>query len=432
MPVALSLPSVDALTSHAVVVTTGSAGDLFPFLKLALGLRDAGHAITFVGPQLHEALVQQAGLPFRGTFADPAVLDDPDVWHPTRGFGVVWRAVRPGLRELGAIVAALPRDEPCVIVAHPLALHEALLCRALRPDLRVVLAYLAPSNIPTVHDPLLLGSVRVPPWVPHALRRWLWQQIGKRLIDPLVMPGINGDRAAAGVGPATGLFDMLQNGPDLSVTLFPTWFADPKPDWPQPLCCGDFALFDPNPEAEFTPELAQFLAAGSAPLIFTPGTANRQAGAYFAHALAATEALGERAIFLTPHREQVAAALPPGVLWQSYLPLRKILPHAAVLIHHGGIGTTAEALQAGIPQLIVALAFDQFDNAARVVALGAGLALPKARLTTPKLTAHLKVLLESAAIAAHCAGNSMQFDSDAAWQQMLESISKTILKMGKN
>jgi rhamnosyltransferase subunit B len=420
------------LTAHAVIVTTGSAGDLFPFLKLALGLRELGFAITFVGPQLHAELVEQAGLAFHGTFADPAVLDDPDVWHPARGFGVVWRAVRPGMRELGAIVAALAPDDPCLIVTHPLALHEALLCRDRRPDVRVVLAYLAPSNIPTVYDPLLLGPYRVPRWMPHALRRWLWKQIGKRLIDPVALTDINADRALAGVAPASGMLAMLREGPDLSVTLFPAWFAEPKPDWPAPLCCGDFALFDPNPDAAFSNELLQFLAQGDAPLIFTPGTANRQADAYFAHALAAVTALGKRAIFLTPHRDQVAPDLPAMVLWQSYLPLRKLLPHGAALIHHGGIGTTAEALRAGIPQLIVALAFDQFDNAERVELLGTGLGLTKARLTTARLGATLKVLLGSETIASRCKLVSKRFEIDGSWQQMIVSISKTVWQNTKN
>jgi rhamnosyltransferase subunit B len=347
------------------------------------------------------------------------------VWHPTRGFAVIWRAVRPGMRELGPIVAALPRREPCVIVTHPLAVHEALLCRERRPDLRVVLAYLAPSNIPTVYDPLMFGPVRVPRWVPRGARRWLWKTIGKRLVDPVVMPDINGDRAQAGVAPATSLFALLKNGPDLSVTLFPQWFGAPKPDWPQPLACGDFALFDPNPDAAFSDELAAFLANGEAPLIFTPGTANRQARTYFSHALAACAALGKRAIFLTPHRAQIAENLPPDVLWQSYLPLRKLLPHAAALIHHGGIGTTAEALRAGIAQLIVALAYDQFDNAWRVETLGAGLGLTKARLNTPRLIAILRKLLSSHHIRSRCNVLSNGLAGDAAWQGMIESISKT-------
>ena len=417
---------------HAVVVTTGSAGDLFPFLKLATSLRGSGFAISFVGPSLHAELVEQAGFAFHGTFADPAVLDDPEVWHPRRGFGIIWRAVRPGMRELGPIVAALPKDEPCVIVAHPLALHEALLSRALRPDIRVVLGYLAPSNIPTIYDPLLLGPYLVPRWVPHGVRRWLWKQVGKRLVDPVVLPDINADRAQAGVPPVTGMFDMLLQGPDLSVTLFPAWFGPPQPDWPQPLQCGDFALFDPQPDAAFSPELQDFLARGTAPLIFTPGTANRQAESYFTHALAATAALGRRAIFLTPHREQIPADLPPIVLWQSYLPLRKLLPHAAALIHHGGIGTTAEALHAGIPQLIVALAYDQFDNAYRVEALGVGLRLDKTRLTGPTLTAQLRKLVSDDKFAMRGKQVKGQFKMNGAWQQMIDAISETISKTAKN
>ena len=416
------------MTAHAVIVTTGSAGDLFPFLKLAISLREQGVAITFVAPQLHSELVAKAGFALHGTFADPAVLDDPDVWHPTRGFGVIWRAVRPGLRELGAIVAALPPGEPCVIVAHPLAVHEALLCRERRADLRVVLAYLAPSNIPTVYDPLMLGPYLVPRWVPLVARRWLWKLIGARLVDPVVMPAIHADRAEAGVAPARGMFDLLKHGPDLSVTLFPAWFGARQPDWPQPLSCGDFALFDPEPDAAFAPELLAFLAHGEAPLVFTPGTANRQARDYFGHALAATVALGKRAIFLTPHREQVPAKLPPDVLWQAYLPLRKLLPYAAVLIHHGGIGTTAEALRAGIPQLIVALAFDQFDNAQRVKALGVGLGIRKAQMNTPSITGALRLLLTSDSVYSHCIQISQRFKIDDRWKQMIFAISKTVLK----
>lgn len=419
------------MTQHAVIVTTGSAGDLFPFLRLAISLREQGFAITFVGPQLHSEPVGQAGFVLHGTFADPAVLDDPDVWHPTRGFGVVWRAVRPGLRELGAIVAALPPGEPCIIVAHPLALPEAVLCRARRADVRVVLAYLAPSNIPTVYDPLMLGPYRVPRWVPLAIRRWLWKLIGAQLIDPVVLPGINADRAEAGVAPVAGMLDLLKHGPDLSVTLFPAWFGEPKPDWPTPLCCGDFALYDPQPDAAFSPELMQFLALGDPPLIFTPGTANRQAGAYFAHALAACTALGKRAIFLTAHREQAGLDLPPTVLWQSYLPLRKLLPYAAALIHHGGIGTTAEALRAGVPQVIVALAFDQFDNAQRVQSLGVGLSLAHAQLTTPTLIATLQRLLTANNIIDRCQVVRKRFTIDGVWQHMVIAISKKVSKTSK-
>ncbi|MDN4052805.1 glycosyltransferase [Massilia sp. YIM B02763] len=367
-------------STRFVVVTIGSAGDLFPFLALALALRDRGHRVSFLAPEQHAPYVAPTSLPFTGLPADEAVLHDPDLWHPTRGFGVVWRATRPAMARIVPFVQALPPGEPCVLLAHPLALPEAELCRALRPGLKIAAAYLAPQNLPTVHDPLLVGPWRVPAWVPLGARRALWRWAMRTFIDPVALADVNAARMAHGLAPATTLSDAVFPVPDLSLTLFPAWFAPTQPDWPQPLARGDFPLYDPNPDAALAPELQAFLQAGPAPLAFTHGTGNTQSAAYFRAARAAVERLGRRAIFLTPHRAQLPGDLPPSILWQEYVPLRRLLPHLALLAHHGGIGTTAEALRAGTPQLVVPLAHDQFDNAMRVAALGAGDSLPAARL----------------------------------------------------
>ena len=151
---------------HFLVVTIGSAGDLFPFMRVALALREAGHRVTMLGPEQHRPFVAPTGLAFQGLPADEAVLDHPDLWHPTRGLAVVWRATRPAMAQIPAFVGSLPPGERLVLLAHPLALPEADLCRARRPDVRVAAAYLAPSNLPTVHDPLMLGPYPVPHWVP--------------------------------------------------------------------------------------------------------------------------------------------------------------------------------------------------------------------------------------------------------------------------
>ncbi|WP_313030822.1 glycosyltransferase [Massilia alkalitolerans] len=370
---------------HFVVVTIGSAGDLFPFMRVALALREAGHRVSMLGPVQHAPFVEPTGLAFHGLPADEAVLDHPDLWHPTRGLAVVWRATRPAMAQIPAFVAALPRDQRIVLLAHPLALPEADLCRAQRPGLKVAAIYLAPSNLPSVHDPLMLGPYPVPRWVPLGVRRWLWRGIGKALIDPVSLPDVNAARAAHGLAPVASLIEHIVQVPDLSVTLFPEWFAPTPPDWPQPLVRAGFPLFDPSPQAELSPQVARFLEEGGKPVVFTPGTGNRQAAHYFRCALDACARRGLRAILLTPHREQLPAHLPTPVLWQDYVPLRALLPHVAALVHHGGIGTTAEALRAGTPQLVVPLAHDQFDNAARVVTLGAGASVHAARLDAARL-----------------------------------------------
>jgi rhamnosyltransferase subunit B len=370
---------------HFVVVTIGSAGDLFPFMRVALALREGGHRVSMLGPVQHAPFVEPTGLAFHGLPADEAVLDHPDLWHPTRGLAVVWRATRPAMAQIPAFVAALPRDQRIVLLAHPLALPEADLCRAQRPGLKVAAIYLAPSNLPTVHDPLMLGPYPVPRWVPLGARRWLWRRIGKALIDPVSLPDVNAARASHGLAPVASLIEHIVQVPDLSVTLFPEWFAPTQPDWPQPLARAGFPLFDPSPQAELSPQVARFLEEGARPVVFTPGTGNRQAAHYFRCALDACARRGLRAILLTPHRAQLPAQLPTPVLWQDYVPLRALLPHVAALVHHGGIGTTAEALRAGTPQLVVPLAHDQFDNAARVVALGAGARVHAARLDAARL-----------------------------------------------
>lgn len=384
-------------------MSIGSAGDLFPMLSIALALRARDQRVTVLGPEQHRPYVQGAGLDFHGVAVDEAVLDDPRLWHPRHGTAVVWQATRAVAAALPAFVEALPAAVPCVLVVHPLALAEADLCRAARPDLRIAAVFLAPSNLPTVHDPLVLGPLTVPRWMPLAARRWLWRRIGASIVDPAVLPHLNDMRRQRGLAPVRHALPYLFSVADLSLALFPSWFGATQPDWPQPLYHADFPRYDPHPDAPLSAELAAFLAAGDAPVLFTPGTGNRQAAAYFSAALRAIEALGRRAIFLTPFEQQIPARLPGSVLWQAYVPVRALLPRAAGLVHHGGIGTTAEALASGTVQLVIPFAHDQFDNAARVAALGCGVILPAARLSARRLQRRLRLVLSSPslALAAH-------------------------------
>lgn len=405
-----------------ILATIGSAGDLFPFLWIGRALQARGHRVDFLGPEQHAQYVEAAGLDFHGLPADPAVLDHPDLWHATRGLAVVWQATRPAMAQLPALVEALGTDRERVLLVHPLALPEAELCRVADPRLKIAAAYLAPSNLPTVHDPLLLGPWPVPRWVPHGARRWLWRALAARFIDPVALPDLNRARAQRALAPVARLIDHILDIPDLSLALFPDWFAAPPPDWPRPLHQASFPLYDPAPDAAPSRELRAFLDTGPAPVVFTPGTGNRQARAYFEAATQAAHALGLRAVFLTPHREQVPASLPSSISWQEYVPLKALLPHVAALVHHGGIGTTAEALRAGTPQLVVPLAHDQFDNAARVMALGCGASLHAARVTPERMARALQDVVGVERVARACADVAGRFAAPPAIDALCERL----------
>jgi rhamnosyltransferase subunit B len=408
-----------ARRAHVLLVALGTAGDLYPFLRIARDLLARGHRVTLLGLQAHAAVVARAGVPFHGLGTEEeyrATLDHPDVWHPRKGFAVLWAGMRERIDSLPDWLAALPPDEPVVMLAHPLALVGAALARARRPDLRIVAAWLAPANLRSVHDPLTIGPLRIPRWLPLAVRRWLWARVDAGVVDPVAMPDIDAARARRGLAPARHFVAHLQDVPDAHLTLFPPWFAPTPPDWPRPLREGVFPLHDPHAAAPLPPALAQFLRDGSAPLILTPGSGNRQAHRWLARAVQAARRLGRRAVLLTPHREQVPAALPPEMLWLPYVALPTLLPHGAALVHHGGIGTTAEALRAGVPQVIVPLAYDQFDNAARVEALAAGaMVRGGAAGARPRaLAAALRQVLDSATIRAGCARAAALCATDAA------------------
>ena len=409
---------MSAARPHVLVAAIGTAGDLYPFLRIASGLLARGHRVTLLAPPVHAQAVARAGVPFHGLGSTEdflAAMAHPDVWHPRKGFRVLCDSMRGKEDLLPDYVDSLPPDEPVAMLAHPLALAGAALARTRRPQLRIVAAWLAPANLRSVHDPLTIGPLRIPRWMPLAWRRWLWARVDGTVVDPVAVPDINAAHARYGLPPVRHFVDHLQSVADANLTLFPDWFAPTPPDWPRPLAEGVFALHDPHDDATLAPELEDFLAAGAAPIVLTPGSGNRQARGWLVRAVQAVQRLNGRAVLLTPHRDQVPVPLPPGVLWLPYVPLRPLLPRAAALVHHGGIGTTAEALRAGVPQVIVPLAYDQFDNAARVQALAAGAMVPggAAGAEPRALAAALRRVLASEQIRAGCARTARLAARDA-------------------
>jgi UDP:flavonoid glycosyltransferase YjiC (YdhE family) len=94
--------------------------------------------------------------------------------------------------------------------------------------------------------------------------------------------------------------------------------------------------------------------------------------------------------------------LPPGVAHFDYVPFSQVLPRAAALVHHGGIGTCAQGLAAGVPQVVMPLAHDQPDNADRLRRLGVSRTLMPKRFGGPALAATLDELLRCERTAKAC------------------------------
>ncbi|MES2756978.1 MAG: glycosyltransferase [Pseudomonadota bacterium] len=399
-------------TPHYVVITVGTTGDIHPFMRLAGALRALGRQVTFISHSYHARLVESAGIPFIGLGTDEEyeqLLANPDLWHPQKAFSAIMANYREGIEQIDAAIRSLPAHPDLIAIAHPFAVPAAAIARERGFIAAAVAIYLAPSNLRSCHDPLMIGPTPVPRWVPMSWRRAFWRFVEKAWVDPVAVAQINAARGPLGLPPVDSLLTHIAQAPDLSVALFPGWFAPVVPDWPEPLISADFPLFDAAADNGIGAELSAFLTRGEKPIVFTPGTGNLHAARFFACALAAVEKLGRRAIFLTRERAQVPADLPASVLWQPYVPLTALLPRVAAIVHHGGIGTTAEALRAGVRQLVTPFAWDQFDNGARVAALGVGTVINAQRLRPGKLARKLTTLLDAESVRSRCAQVAANF-----------------------
>ena len=190
--------------------------------------------------------------------------------------------------------------------------------------------------------------------------------------------------------------------PQRVIGLFPDWFGQRQPDWPAQVRLTGFPLYDGLGQVPVPAEMDEFLDEGEPPIVFTPGTMMRHPRQFFAAAVDACGRLGRRGLLLTRFRDQLPATLPADVRHFDYVPLSQVLPRAAALVSHGGIGTLSQALAAGIPQLVMPLGFDQFDNAARLERLGVAATLIPRRFRGPAVAHELAWLLTSTVVARAC------------------------------
>jgi UDP:flavonoid glycosyltransferase YjiC (YdhE family) len=114
--------------------------------------------------------------------------------------------------------------------------------------------------------------------------------------------------------------------------------------------------------------------------------------------------------------------LPPNVQVFGYQPFSALLPRAALLVYHGGIGTLAQTIRAGIPHLVVPNGHDQFDNAWRIGRLGLGQSVPQSRYRAGEVSRMIREILDDAAVGERCAQAASRIDSDGSLRTACELI----------
>jgi rhamnosyltransferase subunit B len=403
--------------------TLGSAGDVHPVIALGLALRARGHRVTILTNPLFQPLIEQLQLQFLpvGTVADAeAAIADPDLWHPRRGFGVVaQRIIVPSIPAIYQQIEA-HADTDTVIAASGIAFGARLAQERLGIPLATV--HLQPSLLRSLVEQGMAGNIRIsasqPLWFKRAFFRLLdWAVLDRHLRAPL-----NALRARLGLPPIERVLRGWIHSPECVIGFFPEWFAPPQPDWPAHTHLVGFPLWDGAGQIAVPEPARAFLEAGEAPLIFTPGSAGATMQRYFRESIEAACRLGMRAMLVTNYPQQLPRALPPQIQAFGYLPFSQVLPRAALLVYHGGIGTLAQGIAAGTRHLVVPHSHDQFDNGWRIERLGLGRSIAQRHYRAGRVVAAIRSLLAADAAQRRCRQYAARIDSANALQRACELI----------
>lgn len=357
---------------RAVVVAVGSGGDIAPLAAAAGRLCTRGLQTTLMAPQRYAALTPP-GVDFRPAGADDLfelVFGAPAVWTARHGLAESWRYYgAAALTTLEHIRRGWSPDDT-VLVASSFAVGARLAARA--HGFLDTTVHLSPGVLFSYARPPRWPAASIPPAWPRWLQATLAATAERLALDPVIRRVLAPAWRAAGLPKEGRLFSRFIHSDHRVVYLFPEWFAAPATDWPS---CGSHAGFGrPAALVSSMPDaVASFVDGAGAPLaVITAGTAVDAPPAWVARSVDVLLAQGLKVLVLGRHANRCELGANGRLLTAPPSPLSEILPKARLLVHHGGIGTAAEALRAGVPQWLFPSAHDQADNAQRLCDLGVG------------------------------------------------------------
>ena len=391
-----------------VFSTYGTFGDVNPLIALSLELKRRGHRPVLAVPEMFRPKIEPLGI----GFAPVRPEQDP---NDTRLIAMIYdikhgtetglrKFLFPSLRESYAdLLAAVEADGGAdLLVAGELAYAAPIVAE--KTGVPWASYVLAPFSFFSGYDPPVLPPYpalaklqgAIPP-LGHVVARFArfvarkWPEPVYDLRRELGLP--------RGKDP---IFDA-KHSEQLVLALYSRVMGEPQPDWPRGVKITGFAFYDGSgSEGVLPPELAAFLDKGTAPLVFTLGSAAvMHAGDFYEQSAEAAEMLGQRAVLLigADDRNIPKRKLPETICVARYAPYSKIFPRASVIIHQAGIGTTAQALRAGRPMLVMPYSHDQPDNARRVRRLGVAEVLGRMKYKAKPAAKLIEQLLSNPAYA---------------------------------
>jgi rhamnosyltransferase subunit B len=393
--------------SRIVLTTIGSLGDLHPQIALAVELRKRGHDIIFATMKEYGSIIEPLGFEFHPMRPDGTPVNNPEEIAKmtdlkTGAEYVIRNWILPNLRDTYTDLLHSAKDAD-LIVAGDIVYAAPLVAEKLGiPWASLALAPVAffsaydPSVIPLFPFLAKLRGLGTP------LNQVIFQSL-KTVVKSWAEP-IHQLRKELGLSQFSNNPIVDKSSACLVLAMFSDLLAKPQPDWDKNTVVTGFTFYDGDlNEGELNPALQQFLDAGEPPIVFTLGSAAVMVpGTFYQESMRAVTQLNRRAVLLIGNNTP-PEHLPEDIIAVNYVPYSQIFPHACAIVHQGGIGTTAQALRAGCPTLIMPYSYDQPDNAERVKRLGTSRTISRKHYSAVRVARDLRELLDNPKYATKAA-----------------------------
>jgi sterol 3beta-glucosyltransferase len=376
-----------------LLVAFGSRGDVQPILALGKGLRAAGYDVTLAAGINFQMWIESEGLSFEPFHVDMEAMVNTDAgkeWldnssrDPRAELRNMRRVAETITETVGADLTRMTANADVYLGG--LLMFGGLHAMAQYHNKRVINAFLQPF-IPTAHSAAAMQTI-LPDGV-SPLNRWYGYLIEVMLYGNVLKHSTQYMREKIAHLPPISRADFLRAW-NRTETLygFSRHIVPPPPDWGTNVHVTGY-WFDPAP-VPYTPPpaLIDFLNAGEPPVYIGFGSmSNRDPHATARMFVEALKRSGRRGIIYSGWAGMTADDLPDNIYMIGSVPHEWLFPRMAAIVHHGGAGTTAAALRAGVPSMVIAHIGDQPYWGRRLQQLGVGVRpIQRHQLTVDNLT----------------------------------------------
>ncbi|WP_294892789.1 glycosyltransferase [Sulfuricurvum sp. MLSB] len=411
----------------------GSHGDVLPLISLAQEFASRDCNVIFYANPFFESKIKDSSIHFVAVGTQEeyvALFSQTNEGDAVKSFKNIARELQKLMPDYYALMRKDVLDSNTIMIHNSLLFAARLVSETQK--IPCVTIHLAPSVFRSNYNPARI----VPKWIdattPIFIKYLAWWTIDTLFYDPFFTLPLNNFRKKLGLPKVKRIFKSWIHEADLVVGLFPSWFAPPQNDWPKNIFLSGFPLFDQIDKKELSKEIMEFIKSDLPTVVFSAGTASARENEFFRICVEVCQLLSIQGILLSPFSEHIPNDLPQNVLYVAYVPFSLLLPHVDIFVHHGGIGSTSQALKAGVPQIIRPVAYDQFDNSDRAVKLGVAKEILPNNYTTSNVQLAITELLEDYVMKRTCQDMRSKLQENDAIKAACDAIIRKIFHLRKS